>query len=52
MFFIFRFENPATKMGILWELAEADLDPSAKASADVLNFALRWLATKEWGCSY
>ena len=34
MFFIFRFVNPATKMGILWELAEADLDPSAKASAD------------------
>lgn len=31
MFFIFRFVNPATKMGILWELAEADLDPSAKA---------------------
>lgn len=51
MFFIVRFVNPATKMGNLVGIGRGR-SGSFCQGVPMMNFALRWLATKEWGCSY
>lgn len=51
MFFIVRFVNPATNMGNLVGIGRGR-SGSFCQGVPMMNFALRWLATKEWGCSY